>query len=404
MEADVIWVGVDVGRYTHALCGIDASGAIVWERQRVPNPTWAMRRAFEKLSRFAKGRPLRFATEEPAGNASALLRLLAAAGEAVYLAQPLRVYRFHLALGQPHKTDPYDAQVIAEFARQNASKLPPVRLGTPATQALRVLSRRAEALSKDLRRCVNRLRGVLAEYAPEWLACKVFRDWSSGAALGTLERYGRISKLRRARVSSLAKALSQWTQGRYGEAQARALIAAFAEVSLPAQLEAAHSQVICSLVSQIRGLIAERGQLRARVAAEGESLPAVAVLQSEFGYGPETAAVIVSEVGDMADFPREAAFATYCGVTPLKRRSGVSRGSARLSRFTSKRLLRAVTQAALTAATHHAESRLYYQKKLAGRSDPRTKTLALIALARHRARRLYKVLRRASLPSAEVAA
>ena len=49
-------------------------------------------------------------------------------------------------------------------------------------------------------------------------------------------------------------------------------------------------------------------------------------------------------------------------------------------------------------------TRLYYQKKLAGRSDPRTKTLALIALARHRARRLYKVLRRALLPSAEVAA
>jgi len=45
----------------------------------------------------------------------------------------------------------------------------------------------------------------------------------------------------------------------------------------------------------------------------------------------------------------------------------VSRGFTRLSRFTNKRLLRVVTQAALTAATHHAESRLYYQKKLAGR-------------------------------------
>jgi len=79
---------------------------------------------------------------------------------------------------------------------------------------------------------------------------------------------------------------------------------------------------------------------------------------------------------------------------------------ARLERapITAVRMLRAVTQAALTAATHHPESRLYYQKKLAGRSDPRTKTLALIALARHCARRLYKLLRRASLPSAEVAA
>jgi hypothetical protein len=60
-------------------------------------------------------------------------------------------------------------------------------------------------------------------------------------------------------------------------------------------------------------------------------------------------------------------------------------------------------RAALTAATHHAESRPY-QTQLGVRSDSRTKALALIALARHRARGLYKVLRCASLPSAEVTA
>jgi len=68
------------------------------------------------------------------------------------------------------------------------------------------------------------------------------------------------------------------------------------------------------------------------------------------------------------------------------------------------RRLRAVTQAARTAATHEPESRTYYQRKLAGRSDPHAKTLALIALARHRTRRLYKLLRRASLETAELVA
>jgi transposase len=388
MEAGVVWVGVDVGRYSHALCAIDESGSVIWERKRVLNTTWAMRRVLVKLLHFLRGRPVRFAVEEPNGNATALLRLLAADGLPVLLAQPLRVYRFHLALGQPHKSDPYDAQVIAQFARQNASKLPPVRMGTPATQSLRV----------------SRLRGVLAEYAPEWLACGVFRDWSSAAALGTLERYGCISKLQRTRVSRLGRALSKWTQGRYGETHARTLIEAFSEVALPPQLEQAYQQVICSLVKQIRALVAERRHLLTLIRAQGESLPAMAELQSEFGYGPELSAIIVSEVGDMADFPSEAAFATYCGVTPVKRKSGVSRGSSRLSRFTNKRLLRAVTQAARTAATHEPESRTYYQKKLAGRSDPHAKTLALIALARHRTRRLYKLLRRVSTQPEELVA
>jgi len=404
MEAGMVWVGVDVGRYSHALCAIDASGSVIWERKRVLNTTWAMRRVLAKLLHFLRGRPVHFAVEEPNGNAAALVRLLTADDLPVLLAQPLRVYRFHLALGQPHKTDPYDAQVIAQFARQNASKLPPVRILTPATQSLRVLSRRADAVGRDLRRCVSRLRGVLAEYAPEWLACRVFKDWSSAAALGTLERYGCISKLQRTRVSRLGRALSKWTQGRYGETHARTLIEAFAEVVLPSQVEQAYHQVICSLVKQIRALVAERRHLLSLIRAQGESLPAMAELQSEFGYGPELSAIIVSEVGDMADFPSEAGFATYCGVTPVKRKSGVSRGSSRLSRFTNKRLLRAVTQAARTAATHEPESRTYYQRKLAGRSDPHAKTLALIALARHRTRRLYKLLRRVSIQPEELVA
>jgi len=73
------------------------------------------------------------------GSAAALVRLLAGANEIVCLAQPLRVHRFHLALGQPHKSHPYDAQVIAQLARQNMAQPPRLRLGIPDVQALRVL-------------------------------------------------------------------------------------------------------------------------------------------------------------------------------------------------------------------------------------------------------------------------
>jgi transposase len=396
MESDVIWVGIDVGRYHHAFCGIDSAGGVVWERKKVLNTTLTMRRALDQLLRFARGRPLRLATEEPGGNASALLRLLTAAGQQVYLAQPLRVHRFHLALGQPHKSDPYDAQVIAQFARQNAGRLPRVRIGTPDLQALKALSRRLEAIGKDLRRCLNRLRGVLAEYAPEWLACGVFQCWAKEAALNTLQRYGRISKLRRTPVSRLSRAIQQWTRGQMGDAQARALLEAFADVSVPDEVEEAYFQVISSMIRQIRGLLAEKERLVELIAACGSCCPALGALQAECGYGLETAATIVSEVGDAADFPRESAFATYCGVTPLKRKSGISAGSARLSRFTNRRLLRALIQTSYTAAHYHPESKAYYQSKLAGRSDPRAKTSALIALARHRARRLYKILQSAS--------
>ena len=396
MVPDVIWVGIDVGRYFHAICGIDSSGHVVWERRRVINSNWAISRALERLRHFAQDRSLRFGTEETTGNAAALVRLLAGANEIVYLAQPLRVHRFHLALGQPHKSDPYDAQVIAQFVRQNVARLPRVRFGTPDVQALRVLSRQLESVSKDLRRCLSRLRHTLAEYAPEWLICSPFRSWSSQAALGILERYGRISKLRRTPVRRLAEALSRWSRGRRGEVDARALRDAFSEVSLPPVLEEAYGRVVVSLVSQIRHLLAEKQHLLQLIAAQADLASAFSRLQAESGYGLETAATIISEVGDIRDFPLEPGFATYCGVTPIKRSSGISQGSLRLSRFTNKRLLRAIFQATVAAAHSDPRSIAYYQMKLAGRSDPRSKVTALLALARHRTRRPHKLLRQCS--------
>jgi len=392
MEQETLWVGVDVGRYFHAWCALDAAGQVLWQRKRVVNTTRAMQAALAQLQRVARGRKVIFATEEAGGNASALMRLLVEREEAVFLAQPLRVHRFHLALGQPHKSDPYDAQVIAEFARQNQARLPRVRPGSPQLHALRVLSRRLEAVSKDLRRCLNRLRATLAEYAPEWLICTVFSDWSTEAALGTLERYGRLRKLQRTPLSRLSQALSRWTRGRFGEDHARRLRDALAELSLPPVLEEAYACALDSLVRQVRSLLAEKEQLLQLIAAHGAALPSFATLQQEYGYGPETAAIIVSESGDMADFPTEPKFATYCGVTPLKRKSGISQGSSRLSRFTNKRLLRAIFQSTVAAVRRDPRSQAYYQKKLAGRTDPRAKTCALLALARHRTRRLYTLL------------
>jgi transposase len=401
VENQIWWVGIDVGRFFHALCALDSAGEVVWQRKRVANTTAAMRRALDELRRAAGAAALRFATEEAGGNAAAHMRLLAQRREIVLLAQPLRVHRFHLALGQPHKSDPYDSQVIANFARQNAAALPRVRPMPPDLEALRVLSRRLEAVSKDLRRSLNRLRATLAEYAPEWLVCHVFADWSSEAALATLERYARVSKLQRTPLGRLAQGLAKWTRGRFGADHARALQQALAEVSLPAALEDAYVQALESLLRQLRALKAEKHRLLALLAAQGEALPALRTLQAEFGYGPETAAVILSESGDLGDFATEPKFATYCGVTPLKRQSGLSQGSAHLSRFTNKRLLRAIFQATVAAVRRDERSRAYYDRKRAGRADPRANTRALLALARHRTRRLYKVLRQAAPPPTE---
>ena len=49
MAADVIWVGIDVRRQFHAICGVDSSGHVVWERRGAINTNWAISRSLEQL-------------------------------------------------------------------------------------------------------------------------------------------------------------------------------------------------------------------------------------------------------------------------------------------------------------------------------------------------------------------
>jgi transposase len=109
------------------------------------------------------------------------------------------------------------------------------------------------------------------------------------------------------------------------------------------------------------------------------------------GIGPFLSLALAVEIGDINRFPGPVQLRGYSGLVPAVYQSGDKDARGPLTK-TGNAWLR---YAAVLAAQRIGQMR---------EPDPRTKTLALIALARHRTRRLYKVLRRASLPSAEVAA
>jgi transposase len=88
----------------------------------------------ELIGSLASVAPQLVAVEATGGFETVVVAALAAAGLPVVVVNPARVRAFASALGQRAKTDPIDAQVIAQFA---AATKPPVRaLPDAATQAL----------------------------------------------------------------------------------------------------------------------------------------------------------------------------------------------------------------------------------------------------------------------------
>jgi len=88
----------------------------------------------ELIGALAAVAPELVAVEATGGFETVVVAALAAAGVPVVVVDPARVRAFATALGRRAKTDPIDAQVIAQFA---AATRPPVRaLPDAATQAL----------------------------------------------------------------------------------------------------------------------------------------------------------------------------------------------------------------------------------------------------------------------------
>ena len=88
----------------------------------------------ELIGALAAVAPQLVAVEATGGFETVVVAALAAAGLPVVVVDPARVRAFATALGRRAKTDPIDAQVIAQFA---AATRPPVRaLPDAATQAL----------------------------------------------------------------------------------------------------------------------------------------------------------------------------------------------------------------------------------------------------------------------------
>jgi transposase len=248
--------------------------------------------------------------------------------------------------GRTGKNDANDAAAICEAASRPQMRFIPVK--SVEQQSMLCVHRLREGIKADRTACINRIRGLLAEFGLvaahgaeelQGVLSEMLED--AGNELGTLARL------------TLQRAQSQWHE-----------------------------------------LDAHLAWCDERIAAHAKNNDAVKAAATLLGIGPVTASAVVATVGDFKQFKNGAQFGAWVGLTPRQHSSG---GKSQLSGITKRGdtylrtlLIQGAKSAVMTA--HRREDRIsQWAVALRERSGWQK---AVVALANKNARILWAVMTR----------
>jgi len=335
-RGQAVRVGVDLAKRVIQVHAVDVAGRVVTSR--------ALTR--DKFIQWCAMLPAGcIVAMEASSSAHHWARKLIALGldARIISAQLVSPYRSQGATG---KNDANDAAAICEAASRPTMRFIPVK--SIEQQSMLCVHRLREGLKEDRTACINRIRGLLAEFGlvfPQG-ACELQGVLSevlenAGNELGTLARL------------TLQRAQSQW-----------------------------------------RELDAHLAWCDERIAAHARNNDAVKAATTLLGVGPVTASAVVATVGDFKQFKNGAQFGAWIGLTPRQHSSG---GKSHLGGITKRGdtylrtlLIQGAKSAVMTA---HRRTDKISQWALALRERSGWQK-AVVALANKNARILWAVMTR----------
>lgn len=381
-----LWAGVDAGKSDHHCVVINTDGQRLLS-QRVVNDETALLGLIAAVQTLADGGEVTWAIDLNHGGAALLIALLIAADQQLLYLPGRTVYHASGGYHGEGKTDAKDAAVIADQARMRRD-LQPLRPGDGIAVDLRILTARRADLVADRTRAINRLRAQLLEYFP---ALERAFDYSaSKAALILLTGYQTPDGLRRVGAARLETWLRKRKARNASAVATAALDAANAQHStVPGQQIAA--AVVAHLAKEVMALDTEIAETETMIEDRFRRHRHAEIILSMPGFGVTLGAEFLAAIGgDMAAFDSVDRLAGVSGLAPVPRDSGRITGNLKRPRRYDRRLLRTCYLAAQIAIRTDPASRTYYDRK---RTEGKTHTQAVLALARRRLNVLWAMLR-----------
>lgn len=292
------------------------------------------------------------------------------------------------------KTDPKDAQIIAETAMRMPHTLQPVTHTEEDAQQLAILNGQIEDLTRTRTAYLNRIRVILLTICPALERYFTGNTIQTQWAKEIIMHYTSCQSIVNAGEKRLTKFLERNCPTARNKAQkAHEIIEIIKsqKTQMPhVQTRWRNIQYYFELISHIDAMLDNLQEQAEQIAT---TLPEYHILQSMPGIGPKTAQTILMCVGNLDDFKTPAELASYAGICPVTRQSGISIKGEHANKSGNKRLKNALWYSAFASIKTHERSRKYYQDK---RDAGKRHNAAIMCLARRRTNVIFAMLKNKS--------
>jgi transposase len=379
-----IWCGIDWSERHHDVALVDDEGVLV-ARRRIAESAAGFRQLLQLLAEHAERseQPIPVAIETAKGLLPAALRT---AGYQLFPINPLAVSRYrdrHVV--SRAKSDPGDALVLANILRTDQAAHRPLPDDSELAASIRVLARAQQDAVWDRQQAANKLRSLLREYYPSFLA--TFDDLASPDARAVLALAPTPATAQGLRRASLRAALIRGGRRRNLDHQVKRILTGLRgeQYRQPDLVERAMSQQTLAHLRTLDAAVSNTIELEHALGEAFDQHPDAAILTSFPGLGTVLGARILGEIGDdRTRFTDAKALKAFAGTAPVTRAFG-RKCSVTMRVVRNRRLCQAGYLWALPLLTHSPGARAHYDHR-------RERGDTYNAAARHLANRYFGIL------------
>ncbi|WP_315081021.1 IS110 family transposase [uncultured Clostridium sp.] len=378
-------VGIDIGKNNHEATIIDETGAIIGKSIKFINLHSGANKLIEQINKNIGDSQVIFGLEATGHYWLSLYSFLLEKGYVINVINPIQSDSFRNLYIRQTKNDTKDSFIIAEVIR--FGRFTNTQLADEKILSLRQLCRYRLSLVDSVSELRCRIITVLDQVFPEYE--KLFSDTWGISSKKLLEKYQTPEEILEIDTDKLAEFLREHSRGQLGLAKAEKIQDAakntfgikFAQDAFKFQLKQLIKQVLF-IEEQIKDLDVEIEFYYTKFGSHLESIP---------GIGKVTAAIILSEIGDIKRFKSAKGLVAYAGIDPTVKQYGqFLANNNRMSKRGSPYLRRALFLCSSTCTLHESPLNDYYLKK---RSESKHHLTAVGVVTHKLTHIIYAILR-----------
>ncbi|ATW26723.1 IS110 family transposase [Candidatus Formimonas warabiya] len=287
----------------------------------------------------------------------------------------------------PTKNDHKDPKTIAMLVKDGRFR--DVYIPEDLFQELREAVLERERLLEQLIRISNQVIRWLDIRFPEFN--EVFKDWSRNGAWLALKHYPTPAKVVTAGATGL---MNTWRQEMKKPSikKAERLVQAAAESIGRTSGSKAAEAALQNLLTQYEMINQQKQNIERLMQELLLKIPNASKLVDIKGIGMVTAAVIVSEIGDINRFQDPRQIQKMAGLSLRENSSGKHKGKTTISKRGRKRLREGLFRTIITMLATNKEFRTIHQRNLNREKNPLIKMESIVALCGKLIRVIYAIL------------